>query len=1038
MPEAGDGWFGKLGNPRHPCVSTHTGPSCLGVPDKVLGLSQGFTCTPLVDAEGRVYFTQGLCPKANVIFVVEPDGSMRHIGTPMVSGAPALLEGSLIVADERGYCGSVDPKTGQVNWSAKFCGTCGSDSWSVGASKSMLVMQGSIPEPSDLSILPPCDHVFGLSPKDGKEKWKFKANTFLNNFLPCIADDVVVFTDLFGGLYCLKLADGAVKWQVKGDGSMIARSSGGASVFDGVVYQSLNLKAKRAPNATCGGRGAVRAYDLKTGALKWEVLYESEMLEAHAVPVVTPKGPGGKPAVVVGVGPLAGMPPPQPPAGDEWRGKVVALDPKSGKELWAFTPEPHRGVCCSGASEKMPWKACPWSSAACGADGLLYVGWHGGFLFVLDGATGEKRSEWKVGASVQGTPALGPGGVLAVAGLQGAFIWHAESISNWGGSGWQVHEELKRTYSETGTEHFATCRVANAERPYQNPYEAPTDLSKPTWCSWFRERADGDVNNGGVFVDSQRNIWTGWNSGHLRCIRPDGTQRASATFGMSLAVFNAVLHGMNILYVDFLGHVVSWNMETLEQNWAKRYFISIGTSGLGPTVYEDLFLGCGKQEACADGEDSMVCVDCRDGSLKWCNRFSADKGGSYNTFPQVATLPNEGGRKVVIAGTLPGGFYAIYLDDGSLYWEVHLPLAFTTASPTLGPGDGMMYVAHNHPGDTAGQIYAVDLKDKSFKWSYDCSRPWAPRHPVTQVPVIVPSELTEKKAGDIVVLGLGTVVCGTEPEREILFRANGELHGELVGLDAETGQERWSFKPPPLRSVYPAGCSVGDTSPPDSWGGAQVSCRGIIYTYWQAGYVFAINGSTGAEISRYYTGSFANGSPALAPGMLVVAAFDRVICWRDEALEDKWLAENSSDPRAGSWKPLKAPEAEEETGPAPPRNILLLDLGLPFPTIGGEMEAAKAPTAPAAKKPAAAKKQADDSAQGTVWVVVGGGSAGGIVVRKGEGLKTAELPRLATGARVEEVERVGDRLHFKKLSGDGPDFGWVSLTFKGSPLVQKE
>lgn len=71
------------------------------------------------------------------------------------------------------------------------------------------------------------------------------------------------------------------------------------------------------------------------------------------------------------------------------------------------------------------------------------------------------------------------------------------------------------------------------------------------------------------------------------------------------------------------------------------------------------------------------------------------------------------------------------------------------------------------------------------------------------------------------------------------------------------------------------------------------------------------------------------------------------------------------------------------------------------------------------------------------WIVVGGGGKGGIVVRIGEGLHTTEFAsRLATGAVVQELELIKDRLHYKKIQGDGPDYGWVSIFFKSSMLLQ--
>lgn len=73
---------------------------------------------------------------------------------------------------------------------------------------------------------------------------------------------------------------------------------------------------------------------------------------------------------------------------------------------------------------------------------------------------------------------------------------------------------------------------------------------------------------------------------------------------------------------------------------------------------------------------------------------------------------------------------------------------------------------------------------------------------------------------------------------------------------------------------------------------------------------------------------------------------------------------------------------------------------------------------------------------GKVWLVVGGAEKGGIVVRKGEDTKSPELKdRLSTNAMVEQLELVGDRLKYEKMDGSGPDIGWVSLTFKGKPLM---
>jgi len=73
-----------------------------------------------------------------------------------------------------------------------------------------------------------------------------------------------------------------------------------------------------------------------------------------------------------------------------------------------------------------------------------------------------------------------------------------------------------------------------------------------------------------------------------------------------------------------------------------------------------------------------------------------------------------------------------------------------------------------------------------------------------------------------------------------------------------------------------------------------------------------------------------------------------------------------------------------------------------------------------------------------VWAVVGGGALGGIVVRKDEDPSSEVLLRLAQGARVKELERIGERLHFEKLSGDGPASGWVSTVVKGKEMLKRD
>lgn len=75
---------------------------------------------------------------------------------------------------------------------------------------------------------------------------------------------------------------------------------------------------------------------------------------------------------------------------------------------------------------------------------------------------------------------------------------------------------------------------------------------------------------------------------------------------------------------------------------------------------------------------------------------------------------------------------------------------------------------------------------------------------------------------------------------------------------------------------------------------------------------------------------------------------------------------------------------------------------------------------------------------GGIWEVIGsGGGAGGIKVRTGKDLGSREAHggRLATGSLVAELELSEDRLRFTRVTGSGPNQGWVSLKAKGVDLL---
>lgn len=80
---------------------------------------------------------------------------------------------------------------------------------------------------------------------------------------------------------------------------------------------------------------------------------------------------------------------------------------------------------------------------------------------------------------------------------------------------------------------------------------------------------------------------------------------------------------------------------------------------------------------------------------------------------------------------------------------------------------------------------------------------------------------------------------------------------------------------------------------------------------------------------------------------------------------------------------------------------------------------------------------ASGRAQMALWEVIGGADKGGILVRIGQELITdTEKERLSTGAVIEELQLIGERLHYTLKEGLGPEEGWVSVRVNGRDLVQ--
>lgn len=276
--------------------------------------------------------------------------------------------------------------------------------------------------------------------------------------------------------------------------------------------------------------------------------------------------------------------------------------------------------------------------------------------------------------------------------------------------------------------------------------------------------------------------------------------------------------------------------------------------------------------------------------------------------------------------------------------------------------------------------------------------------------------------------------------------------GRFWALNGDTGEEVWRYDVPTWENICYRGSDARSWYFPDIGSNPPVLSNGALNASFTDGFIYCADAAKGALIDRFDMKCMSCGSPAVAPGLLTVATQYGLYIWRDEALEEECIASAaaSSDPRRhagfgpvgdpiGGWQDDQEEWLHHKISNVPVPQAVVDDhkkwidkreelLASSLKDSLSWSDQRKLPAPPLV---------AGLSGEGTIWVVVGGSGGKGIVVRSGEGLKSSEVGRLETGAKIAKIEEVGERVHYQKLEADGPDYGWVSKGFKGNPLIQQ-
>lgn len=338
---------------------------------------------------------------------------------------PVLLGNTLFAADSIGNLLALSTADGSEVWRSHYSDCdVGFGPWSLAGSGDIIVLAGS-----PKTFVSPT--IYAVSSKDGRRLWSFPCALQLQNFMPAIVDDSVVFVDSNGGVHSLGLSDGKLKWQLP-PVSEFAISTGGLAVgSNNIAYATSNLDTKAClpgTDITSCGNGLLRAIDLQTGQILWNRTFIG--IPANNAPAVYSDASTQKFRVVIGLGrnpllPCVGCegigwnPPFLTPIADV----VTAVDGLTGSDVWSFqTPIWKSNAAAGSTTARMCWSEA-FSNPSVDSNGTVYIGWKGGILFAIDGRSGRKLSETDVGSAFGGAPAIAPG-VLVAASCDKLLAFH--------------------------------------------------------------------------------------------------------------------------------------------------------------------------------------------------------------------------------------------------------------------------------------------------------------------------------------------------------------------------------------------------------------------------------------------------------------------------------------------------------------------------------------------------------------------------------------------------------------------------------------
>mmetsp|Transcript_6857 Transcript_6857/g.18523 ORF Transcript_6857/g.18523 Transcript_6857/m.18523 type:complete len:510 (-) Transcript_6857:243-1772(-) len=451
-------------------------------------------------------------------------------------------------------------------------------------------------------------------------------------------------------------------------------------------------------------------------------------------------------------------------------------------------------------------------------------------------------------------------------------------------------------------EYYWPQQKGDVNRTGYSPYAVTTNLeTKPTWV-W--EDPYTDVIRCTPLIDDKKNIYLGTQSGRMYKFSPDGAMLWSyrSRRGNTPTV-SSLMEGSVYLNTAY-GFVVALDMETGKERWATQ--ISRETAGdtacvfaLNKTIISATQMNPETRPDNAHRNTAIVALN-DDGTYRWT--FTT----KIPTFNFQGSSPGDG---TLVFQDHAGGLFRVRLDDGSLVWESgikdRMMFFFTTGAAVCGP-NGLVYVSSNYYD--RGIIHAYRLEDGQQVWRREVGMPV---NQAVAYGVLAgnPKPAVVAGIGENPGMPLSMSLPGWMPNylraaihwasiwtagRPNWFWGTHVLPAAIVALDAETGETRWSYTPPPftrpscegdeaslekrqeMAKKFPE-FGIDAICLPDDWAQAVIGGDGTTYIGHQDGKLYAVRDANGngqiedSEVSTHYFGHAFQGSQAIAPGMLAVA-----------------------------------------------------------------------------------------------------------------------------------------------------------------------